>query len=691
MAFLNPPAHSRHPLWKRGPFNLYHGGKAPFSKGGGRRPGDSPGDSKKTILCLLLCAVLLLPALPLTAFAAREKQCGCGKSPIVLLPGYSGPQLFVDYGMETEEQIWAIQINGGNTKSLLDWLLEIIPKLIADSGGNKEEAIRKGGALMEQLTEKLWMNEDGSSMYDVTALPRGAHDARWDVMLEQGHRAWNNQKPTTESFIGEGSEHTGADHIYFFGSDWRRGVIEIAAQLDAFIQEVKRESGHDKVSLFGISYGGILAATYLTYYGDKGDVDRVVLHSPALDGSILATELLFNEAFAFDVPSMVNLAMAYFQVESSLDKRVKGLDLSLLSEIAVELLRRYLIPMVLRFGSYWDVIPMDQYEAMKARYLDPVANAGIIGQSDRAHYEVMPHISETLLRMQARGVKIANICGYGLPMGSGSDISSDYVIGIGSTSGAALPPAQKERVCDDPGHYHISPDQTLDAACAYLPEHTWFFKGQFHGQAAWDAYAQSLYRKWLFTDELEDIYSDPDYPQFRDSCNPANALEARFSASVCGFLTGSDELLLLKNMSPDHALSVHSVRAEGLDFEVTFFNPILIAPGQTIRLRYATMLPKTRETFTLTVDFTRESAIPSPEERSFSFTILPDAAPDFLRYDAAAGAGAAERTPLRVRPAQTLALLLALGASLALVGGAYGLARRAKAGDNGGVGGKKRK
>ncbi|MDR3313403.1 MAG: alpha/beta hydrolase [Oscillospiraceae bacterium] len=641
----------------------------------------------RAAICVCLCAALLLPGLPLLPLAAAEEGCACGHSPVILLPGYSGPQLFLDYGKETEQQVWNIPIQGSNTRTLLEGLAAMLPKLIADSNGNREDLIRRAGEIYQSLTEKLAMNADGSSTYDITPLPQGAHDSRWDVMLENGQRLYNNQRAITESFIQPGPGHTTADHVYFFASDWRRGQLENAAQLDAFIQEVKKESGHEQVSLFGISYGGLLAATYFTYYGEKGDIDRAVLHSPALDGSALAVDLLGREDFAFDPASMVNFLMIYMNIESRLDQRIKGLDLKLLSEIAVQVLRRYLVPEFLHFGSFWDVIPTAQYAALRDAYLDPVENAEIIRQSDVIHFEVMPNVAATFQKMQQQGVKIANICGYGLPMGSGSAVNSDYIIGVSSTTGAAALALGESytpaafvgiaRRCTDPAHHHLSPDCTVEAASAYLPEHTWFFNGQYHGQAAWDAYGNALYCKWLFTDEIADVYSNPDYPQFRDSCNPSDGLEARFSASVSGYLTEQDDTLLLKNTSAEYPISLHSVAVEGLDFDVTFFNQIRVEPGQTVRLRYETILPKESRVFTLTVQYTRESAFPEVETRSFRFTAVPtsQSVPAFLRYPAA-NTAALNTTPLRLRPTQLFVLLLALGASLGLAALAFALAHR---------------
>jgi hypothetical protein len=169
---------------------------------------------------------------------------------------------------------------------------------------------------------------------------------------------------------------------------------------------------------------------------------------------------------------------------------------------------------------------------------------------------------------------------------------------------------------------HISPDGRIDAGCAYLPGHTWFFRGQYHGQAAWDRYARALYSKWLFTDDIRDVWSDPAFPQFRDSCNPSDGLEARFSHSVSGYLTAADEALLLTNLSA-YDIGPVSVRAEGLGFEAPMAGRRALRPGETLRLPYEAALPEEACTFELTVEFVRRTPVPARERRRFPFTALP--------------------------------------------------------------------
>ena len=615
--------------------------------------------------CLpVACAIAAMSILP--AFA-RTDACGCGQPPVIILQGYSGPQLFLDMGTARERQVWGPQLKGENMRSALEVAFSTLPRLIIDAGGNSDKVIEGLGEVFKGL-EKMEMNEDGSSKYNVRAKPHGAYDARWDRMVERGQEKLNNQRYITHSL----AEHIPADHIYVFASDWRVSHVQTVDALHAFIQEVKAQSGHEKVSLFGVSYGGQLAAAYFTYYGGA-DIERAVLHSPAIRGSRLVVDLLENEPFEFDMVSALDLAAVFLQRELSIAQRVPDVSMEQLNDILVRILRTYLQPLVLRFGSLWDLVPPEDYERMKAKYLDPVKNAEIIARADKMHYGMMPKAGETLQKMRREGVKIAVISGYGVPLVSKNRVNSDFIIHVDSITGARtrrLDSGERFDIMQD----HISPDGSVDAAGAYLPEQTWFFHRQYHAMAAWDRYASDLYCKWLFTDEIQDIYSSPEFPQFRESCNPSDGLEARFSESVSGYLTAEDDTLLLRNLSK-YDISLVSLQAEGLRFEVPMVGRIVIAPGETARLRYDTKLPGVRRRFTLTAEYLRESAVQSKESRAFDFIALPshEAKPAALRFPTPA-----QSAPPRFRPARALANAAAAAASLAFAALAAGVMVKGK-------------
>ena len=636
----------------------------------------------------LMFAAIVLFALSSPALAVPESDA---PTPLIILQGYSGPQLFLDYGLESEQRVWAPTLDGKDVRSLADVLLDVLPKLILDAGGNAQRVVEKFGEIVP-LMEKMEMNEDGSSKYDLTPCPQGAENARWDVLKARGQERLNTQKAITESV----ETVVSAQRIYIFACDWRRGQVEGTAALHAFIQEVKADAEHDKVNLLGVSYGGQLAAAYLALYGGE-DIERVVMHAPAIHGSQLAVDIMENEDFTFDPVLLLEFTAVYLERELSLSQRfgaaspTGGVTMEQMSDIALQVMRTYLKPFMTRFGSYWDLIPPGDYERMKAAYLDPVENAEIIRRSDVIHYEVMPNIGETLREWQAKGVKIALLCGAGSPLVGGSRVDSDRIIDTASTTGACVAPlgsgeqapAPASPVCADPGHCHLSPNGAIDASGCYLPEQTWFFLGQYHGQGAWDPWASGIWTKWLYTDELRDVYSDPEYPQFRDSCNPSDGVEARFSRAVSGYLAGDEDTLLLKNLSSYDisVLSVH-VQSEGLRLEVPLVNRVVLRPGETARLRCEADLSElaaasvARWPFTLTVEFIRESILPAAETRSFSFAAMPGGLPAPLRYPAQGEDSAA--APPRFQPMRTLIAAMALAVSLGIASFCVGLMYRGR-------------
>jgi hypothetical protein len=67
---------------------------------------------------------------------------------------------------------------------------------------------------------------------------------------------------------------------------------------------------------------------------------------------------------------------------------------------------------------------------------------------------------------------------------------------------------------------------TIDASTAYMPDNTWFVNGLFHGMTYWDYYSRELMTTLLLTDRITDVYSDPKFPQFKDTTNPSSIISA---------------------------------------------------------------------------------------------------------------------------------------------------------------------
>jgi len=601
----------------------------------------------KRTIAIAFVTLLLLAALPVHA---TNDGCNCGLTPVIIVPGYTGSFLFIEPGEDSPEQLWPPIINGTSIRSIADVLLGTLPQLMLDAQGNAEHVVAQFGELMGMF-ELLELDEAGRPSYPTGVMQGQARDFRWDVMQERGQAHLSNQRPITNSLD---IPHC---HIYKFYNDWRLSHVYGAASLHAFIEEVIEDSGHSQVSLYAISHGGQLAVTYFHLYGSDL-IDRAVLLAPAIRGSNLAIDFFESDHFAFEAARLLEVAMVYIGLETFFAPLFDRVSVDQLGDIALQIFRTYLKPLAIHFGSFWDLVPPEHYERFKAQFLDPVQHAQLIANANVVQHQVVPYAGEILRQAQENNTRIAILAGSGLPLVSGNAIDSDFIIDTASTTGA--------RVSDIPlpyDHIFMSPNGRINASDAFLPYHTWFFCGQYHGQASWDIYANELYNLFLFSDQIHTVFSSPQFPQFRFSSNAIDGLGARFSGTVSGFFTADSELLFIRNLS-NYEVTLLSVTAIGHDFTVPLHNRITMRPGETKRLRFESVLPHERLQFTLQLEFVRELAVPSRETRELVFTAIPaeDDLPAALRFfddDMPV-------VPLRFYPVRAVLILLSLAASLAL-------------------------
>lgn len=201
----------------------------------------------------------------------------------------------------------------------------------------------------------------------------------------------------------------------------------------------------------------------------------------------------------------------------------------------------------------------------------------------------MPKLSETFAECRARGTQASIICGTGSQLALGGDINGDVVLPASGVSGALTAPLGERfpdgytgagTACNDPEHYHISPSMEMDASTAYLPENTWFVEGHYHGQYFYEEYTRSLVTKLLLTDDIKDVYSDPDYPQFTSSNNSYRTVRLSFDSSGGAYLTGGDKALVVENLSTNNYIKVLSVVADGVELKFSAITSAPIAPGE---------------------------------------------------------------------------------------------------------------
>ena len=327
----------------------------------------------------------------------------------------------------------------------------------------------------------------------------------------------------------------GEDHLYFFTYDSFDSVSALADELYEFIQQVKRETGHDKINLVPISQGGSIANELMERYRDElvRDLDRLVFIVPALDGSdvlgkifgtgfVKEDETLYRDLFPTlmkdedqkAVGYGVNLAIRLLSkqtVYNVLDKTVEALAGSILANST----------------CMWALTPSSQYDALYQRYLADGSREKLREELEFFHAAQL-HSRENILYLQKGGIDVFDLVNYDhalYPLFDGwREENGDGVIQLDSTSAGAtsapvhsqLPASymQQNTYCTCGGN-HISPDRAVDASTGVLCETTFYFDEGDHERTGGNDVMIELAVQLMTDKNFKDVHTYPDvFPQF---------------------------------------------------------------------------------------------------------------------------------------------------------------------------------
>lgn len=530
---------------------------------------------KKKILSLLLALCLLAAMLPMAHSAEKD-------DPIIMIAGYTATQLFENPDSDDRELVWNLDFNAVGKE-----LLKELPGLLG--GGLLYAATRCNKVLVDafcraadRVLGKFALNADGSRTADVGPWPGTAKDfslaAIRKKLATDDNARYLSQLGT---FCRRFEQQTGADNIFIMQYDWRNPTLVSAGELRAFIQEVKALTGSRSVRLFGSSYGGQICAAYLYDYAQEGDVSKVVLEFPALGGSSAIPGLVTGESLSIEIEALTRFIQSYMDTETQLEWLTKWLWLEPLYPLLNDLVQAALLPVAKTWGSLWDLLPASDYASTKAAVLGKDETYAWETYSDRLHSEIMPNMGKLLLDAQnVHGIAVRIVADTGSPhLLNASGTNSDGLLDVRYTTGAAALPlgkhgiTQSGAVCADTSHAHLSPGQDIDASAAWLPDHTWFVQGQYHGASYMDPYALELECALMLSDSLNTVFDDPDFPQFGLCRQPSEGIIASFDG----------ETLQIENLSMDYDIKVLAVRAPGLRFSAVDSGKT--PPGESIECK----------------------------------------------------------------------------------------------------------
>ena len=566
----------------------------------------------KKILRVILSAAIVVNLSGTAAGAAPV-------TPVVMVAGYSSTNLFIDANSENRQLVWKPE-----TEALLPELLNNSISIIADSIKAQKFSLNPlaglAGPFAAEVFEPLALDAQGNSLYNVSPYPTSVADTRYDKLKQMGGE-----------FIPEYhcmqaiSERVGDKNLYLCTLDWRQGQVDCAAVLAKYLADVRAATGSAKVDLMGISFGAGVIGTYLTLYEDTG-IEDVVLNVPMLDGTSIAAQLLAGDKLNIQYDELLSFMMELDRDESFKDLLflADSIPLNLLDGTLREMIRTYLFDIFVNFGSVWDFVTADKYEAYKSKFLGDAKYAALVEKSDIYHYQVQGKFADTFVRLKAQGIDVFIVAGYGLTLLTDGVTDSDGVIDRLCSTGAGAPGTGISH-CGNKSHYHISPDGTIDAATGFLPERTWFVDGLMHGQSYWDDVSTQLIMTLLLGDEINDVHTNDNYPQFMFTQNPGNMVKGAFSASKSGYITKYDTAFTVTNLSRLYELSVQKITCKGADIRIDSDNTRKLLPGESVSFAVHGTVPAVNTVCDINIEYMRYAAkAPLLESRTLTHCFISD-------------------------------------------------------------------
>ena len=346
---------------------------------------------------------------------------------------------------------------------------------------------------ISKLTDRIQMDENG--------------DPRYGTNVSRGSLDINDARMTTPN--------AGAIYnveSYHFWYDWRRSPLEMADQLDAYIEAVCEMTGAQQVGMSGRCLGAPFVLAYLQKYGSKNRLCGIALDcgmqygqdpmSEAISGKFASdgdSILRFLTDMEFELDEWIVDLIKFMEASGMFDTMNANVKAPIYARVVKGVTSALALSTQFTFPSYWSMVSLRDYDsAMLHVFGKPGSEkrqkyAGLIEKAEAYHNQVQIPLDSILKNFAANGGKIAVISKYGfqlMPMcASRHTVADTYVSVNNSSMGATTSHIYdtlgddyiRSRVASGLGKY-ISPDNQIDASTCLFPDYTWFIKGVDHNK-----------------------------------------------------------------------------------------------------------------------------------------------------------------------------------------------------------------
>ena len=304
--------------------------------------------------------------------------------------------------------------------------------------------------------------------------------------------------------------------FYFFNYNPFGNALETARALKSFVENIKRETGEQRIDIVSYSIGGVILRAYLDSVSDGSEIDKLVFVGSSLDGCYPVSCAFMDNISLGSVPltefaSFVDVDISRYAF------LLKSIKLNATDKAVVTAVDTVRKNMMIGSTMMWGLVPSDEFREVFNRYKNDIP-VPLVDEILSFH-NFTSDFCDNLNILKSHGVNIYTIAGYGRdinPIFKTQSRSSDTLLDVTSTCPGAKFSLDSDKPLEKTPY--TSPDLTVDLSQCPLRDTTWLFKGQSHHAIRSNDIISLLVCK-ILSGEVTDIYSDAALPQFNVSRN----------------------------------------------------------------------------------------------------------------------------------------------------------------------------
>lgn len=467
----------------------------------------------KKIIAFTLSFVVLITTVFCAAPSSFASQDGID-IPLIYIEG-QGASLYRNYGTPEQEQIYPIQVPEGYIDEQVDKYLPVFAEAFFTQEWD-EFCVALHDAIVP-LFEDVSLDKNGN--------PSDGSTVGW---------RWSESTLKDKKVNGKYKIDD-----YVFKYDWRLDPWEIADELHAYIEAVKKVTGAEEVALLGRCLGASIVAAYMTKY-DGEHIRECIFYASASHGAAMASKVFAGEIYlegdgveryVYDIQLFEEDYLEQL-LESlvTMMNKTYGLDIAcwavnnVYEDIVFDIMPPIMSETFATYPGYWSMVTEEDFERAKevCFYETEEEYAGLIEKIDNYHINTRLKMDEKYLELSEEGVEFSNISKYGLQLIPVSKLN--HLIGDGtcvlshSSMGATTSDVDSSfsdeyirTAVENQTAKYISPDAQVDASTCLFPDSTWFIKDLKHEH--FPSYVDKLFAEIINTDGFT-VFDNPLFPQY---------------------------------------------------------------------------------------------------------------------------------------------------------------------------------